>query len=77
MHQKPLCCSTDATGRWAGKQFSIVPLKEGRALDAYLDKQVRSNALVSSLSAHSTRHAAAGADHKGTSSTRADQQHKG
>jgi hypothetical protein len=39
----------DATGRWAGKQFSTVPPKEGKAPDVYLDKQVRSLALVSNL----------------------------
>lgn len=69
MYMQPLPRSTDATGRWQGKQFCIVPLKEGRAPDAYLDKQVRSNALVSSLPANRTRHAAAAAG--------ADQQHKG
>jgi hypothetical protein len=39
----------EATGRWAGKQFSTVPPKEGKAPDVYLDKQLRSLALVSNL----------------------------
>lgn len=37
---------TDTTGRWAGKQFTTVPLKEGRGAEVYLDKCVRSLAEV-------------------------------
>ncbi|KAF8072579.1 hypothetical protein HT031_000239 [Scenedesmus sp. PABB004] len=35
----------EAVGRFTGKQFSVVAPRSGRAPDAYIDKQVRSNAL--------------------------------
>lgn len=50
--------AADATGRWAGKQFSIVAPKKGKAPDTYLDKEVRSNALVGAMGASVTPPAA-------------------
>lgn len=41
-----LLSAAENKGRFGGKQFSTVPPKTGKAPDAYLDKQVRSLALV-------------------------------
>ena len=47
LHVLDPCAVSDKTERFGGKQFSTAPPKSGKAPDAYIDKQVRSLALVS------------------------------